>query len=116
MEVIVNFLAEQQHLVLFGTLAGYRTAISFFHQRVDGVPVGKHPLVAELMKGAFRDNPPVPRYTETWDVSMVLTYLQELGPNAGLTQKELTLKLAMLLALVSRARGHELHAINPEAI
>ena len=47
---------------------------------------------------------------------MVLTYLQELGPNAGLTQKELTLKLAMLLALVSRARGHELHAINPEAI
>ena len=68
------------------------------------------------MKGAFRDNPPVPRYTETWDVSMVLTYLQELGPNAGLTQKELTLKLTMLLALVSRARGHELHAINPEAI
>ena len=115
-EVIVNFLAEQQHLVLFGTLAGYRTAISFFHQRVNGVPVGKHPLVAELMKGAFRDNPPVPRYTETWDVSMVLAYLQELGPNAGLNQKELTLKLAMLLALVSRARGHELHAINPEAI
>ena len=115
-EVMVNFLAEQQHLVLFGTLAGYRTAISFFHQRVDGVPVGKHPLVAELMKGAFRDDPPVPRYTETWDVSMVLTYLQKLGPNAGLTQKELTLKLAMLLVLVSRARGHELHGINPEAI
>ena len=50
------------------------------------------------------------------DVNQVLRYLQELGPNAGLTQKVLTLKLAMLLALVCRARGHELRAINPQAL
>ena len=68
------------------------------------------------MKGAFRDNPPVPKFTNTWDVNVVLSYLQELGPNACLSQKLLTLKLAMLLALVCRARGHELHAINPQAI
>ena len=115
-ELVVNFLAEQQRFVLFGTLAGYRSAISHFHVKVDGVPVGKHPLVVEVMKGSFRDNPPVPRYTHTWDINIVLTYLQEMGPNAGLSQKELTLKLAMLLALVCRARGHELHAINPQAI
>ena len=45
-----------------------------------------------------------------------LAYLQEMGPNAGLSQTELTLKLAMLLALVCRAREHELHAINPQAL
>ena len=39
-----------------------------------------------------------------------------MGPNAGLSQKELTLKLAMLLALVCRSREHELHAISPQAI
>ena len=84
---------------------------------VDGVPIGRHPLVLKLlMKGSLRDNPPVPRYAQTWDVQVVLSYLEELGPNAGLTQKELTLKLAMLLALVCRARGHELCAINPRAI
>ena len=49
-------------------------------------------------------------------MNVVLSYLQELGPNACLSQKLLTLKLAMLLALVCRARGHELHAINPQAI
>ena len=115
-ELVVNFLVAQQRLVLFGTLAGYRSAISHFHEKVDGMPVGKHPLVVEVMKGSFRDNPPVPRYTHTWDINIVLTYLQEMGPNAGLSQKELTLKLAMLLALVCRAREHELHAINPQAI
>ena len=116
MELVVNFLEAQQRLVLFGTLAGYRSAISHFHEKFDEMPVGKHPLVVEVMKGSFRDNPPVPRYTHTWDIIIVLTYLQEMGPNAGSSQKELTLKLAMLLALVCGAREHELHVINPQAI
>ena len=74
-ELVVNFLAAQQRLVLFGTLAGYRSAISHFHEKVDGMPVGKHPLVVEVMKGSFPENPPVPRYTHTWDINIVLTYL-----------------------------------------
>ena len=68
------------------------------------------------MKGAFQDNPPVPKFTNTCDVKVVLSYLQELGPNVCLSQTLLTLKLTVLLALVCRARGHELHAINPQAI
>ena len=80
------------------------------------MPVGKLSLVVEVMTGSFRDNPPVPRYTHTWDINIVLTYLQEMGPNAGLSQRDLTLKLAMLPALVCRARQHDLHAINPQAI
>ena len=97
-------------------MAGYRSAISFYDDPVEGAPVGKHSLVSEGMKGAFRDNPPVPKFIYTRDMNVVLSYLQELGPNACLSQKLLTLKLAMLLALVCRARGHELHAINPQAI
>ena len=115
-EVIVNFLAEQQCLVQFNMLTGYRSAISFYHDLVDGVPIGRHPLVFKLLKCSFRYNLPVPRYTQIWDVQILLSNLQELDPNAGLTQKELTLKLTMLLALVCRARGHELCAVNPQAI
>ena len=116
LELVANFSAEQQELVSFSTLAGYRTAISHFHCKVDGTSVGKHSLVNEVVRGAFRDNPPVPKCTNTWDDNQMLSYLQELGPNAGITQKVLTLKLAMLLALVCRARGHELRAINPQAL
>jgi hypothetical protein len=115
-ETVLNFLAEQQERVQYYTLAGYRSAISHFHDKVEGVPVGKHALVKDLMKGAFRSNPPIPKCTQTWDVNTVLVYIQEMGPNTALNQKEVTLKLAMLLALVCRARGHELKAINPKAL
>ena len=84
-ESTVNFLADQQGLVSFGTLAGYRSAISFYHDTVEGAPVGKHSLVSKVMKGAFRDNPPVPKFTNTWNVNVVLSYLQELGPNPCLS-------------------------------
>ena len=114
-ESIANFLADQKSGI-FCRLAGYRSTISIYHDPVEGALVGKHSLVSEVMKGAFWDNPPMPKFTNTWDVNVVLSSLQEVGPNACLSQKLLALKLAMLLALVCWARGHELHAINPQAI
>ena len=52
-EVIVNFLAEQQCLVQLNMLTDYRYAISFYHDLVDGVPIGRHPLVLKLLKCSF---------------------------------------------------------------
>ena len=60
------------------------------------------------MKGAFNTRPPRPKYTETWDVDQVLQYLITLGSNVGLSLKNLTLKLAMLMALVIADRSHKL--------
>ena len=45
------------------------------HILVDGVSIGQQPLVSRLMKGAFLARSPLPRYVGTWDVSMVLSYL-----------------------------------------
>ena len=73
---IVNFLA---HLHKEGyrssSLNVFRLAISSVHDKVDGVDVGKHPTVTRLLKGAFHERPPLPRYTSTWDVNAVLLYL-----------------------------------------
>ena len=38
------------------------------------MPVGKHLLVVEAMKGSFQDNPTVPRQTHTKDINIVLFY------------------------------------------
>ena len=62
--------------------------------------MGQHPLVICLLKGAFNLRPPKPRYSHTWDVSLMLRFLRELGENEELTLKKLTQKLIMLLALV----------------
>ena len=94
----------------------YRSAISAFHINVDGAPVGSHPLIKKLMSGVFNQNPPKPRYTDTWDADKVLKYISNMGDNEGLNLKDLTLKTSMLLALTTACRGSELQKLNPQYI
>ena len=66
--------------------------------------MGQHPLVTRLLKGAFNDRPPLPKYTSTWEVQVVLDYLQSLGENESLSLKQLKWKTVMLLALTRPSR------------
>ena len=74
--------------------------------------MGQHPLVTRLMNGIANERPPKPRYTTTWDVAKVTTYLSALGENITLSLKLLTKKLLMLLALVSPERSSVLWELN----
>ena len=67
---IANFLTTQLHNGLeYSTLNGYRSALSAYHPDIEGHKVGQHPLIRQLLKGAFNKNPPQPRYSGTWDVN-----------------------------------------------
>ena len=82
------------------------------HQPIEEVPVGKHPLICRLLKGIYNTRPPQPRYSTTWDVSKVLNYIRPLGLSGSLNLRQLTHKLAMLLALANASRASELHALD----
>ena len=69
-------------------------------------------MIIRFMKGVFNLRPPLPRYKFTWDVSKVLNYLEKLFPLDTLGIKELTLKLAALLALCSAQRAQVLVSLN----
>ena len=58
---------------------------------MDGFDVGKQP--------------PLPRYTTTWSVGIVLDYLRSLGQNSELSLKDLSHETAMLLALCTAGRS-----------
>ena len=60
------------------------------HDKVDGYTVGQHPLITRLLKGAFHTHPPLPKYSHTWDVNVVTTYLNNLGENTSLSLPNLT--------------------------
>lgn len=66
--------------------------------------VANHPFIVRYLKGVFNCCKPAPRYQETWDVKPVLEYLELLHPLDKLSLKELTHKLAILLALTSGQR------------
>ena len=76
---VVNFLAS-----LFAdgkeyrTINVYRCALSMTLPKVEGLNVGQHPVVGQVMKGIFQRKPPLPRYSRysaTWDVSKVLIFI-----------------------------------------
>lgn len=89
----------------YGTLNTYRSALSLV--TVD--KIGENPLISRFMKGAFRDNPTKPKYSATWDASIVLQKLKTRLPLADLSLKTLSQKLAMLLLLTT---GHRLQTIS----
>ena len=71
---------------------------------------GSHPHVCRIVKGVFEQRPALPHYADTWDVNTVLNTLKLYSPLEKLSLKELTLKTAMLLSLVTGQRGHAIHA------
>ena len=88
---IVNFLADQfQQGKEYRTLNVYRSAISMTHPCIDSVRVGEHPVICQLLKGMFNSRPPQPRYSSTWDVGVVTSYIYNLGQNAALSLKVLS--------------------------
>ena len=51
-----------------------RSAISAFHEYIDGLPVGNHPRICSFVSGVFNLRPPKPIYMFVWDVKQVLDF------------------------------------------
>ena len=110
---VVNFLADLfSQGYQYRSLNAYRSAISSVHDKIDGQDVGQHPLVTRLLKGAFHQRPPQPRYTQTWDVGIVTTYIRSIGENKSLSLQELSHKLTMLMALTRPSRSADLAQLD----
>ena len=60
------------------------------------------------MKGVFNKRPPLPKYTTTWLVGSVLSYLRSLDRSSDMSLKDLSYKLSTLLALVTPGRSSDL--------
>ena len=83
------------------------------HNNIEGRPVGEHPQVSSLITGVFNNRPPQPKYNFIWDVQLVLDYLKkELPNNSDLSDKLLTFKVTMLLALMPASRVRGLHILD----
>ena len=110
---IANFLADLfKQGYKYRSLNSYRSAISSVHEQVDGLDVGKRPLITRVLRGAFNEKPPRPRYTAVWDVELVLDMFRSKGPTSSLSLQDLTLKVAMLLVLTRLCRGTDLAALD----
>ena len=89
-----------------------RSALSSALTIPGNVTFGNHPLVARFLKGVFELRPSLPKYNHIWDVSVVLGHLKTLQPICNLDLKALTLKLTMLLCLLTGQRCQTLSKLD----
>ncbi|XP_031555133.1 uncharacterized protein LOC116292034 [Actinia tenebrosa] len=108
-DTLKSLMKLYQEGVSYSTLNTARSALSTVVNIKD---FGNNPIVTRFMKGIFELRKPTPKYTEIWDVSIVLRYLSGLYLYESLTLKNLTLKLLMLLLLVSSQRGQTIHLLH----
>ena len=66
---------------------------------VDGNALGEHPIIVRLIKGMYYVGPPEPRYKFTWDVNILLAFLEAWFPLSSLDMKQLTFKTVALSSL-----------------
>ena len=101
----------------YSALNTARTALSTSVNIKDSkCDLGEDPLVKRFFKGVFRSRPSFPRYQQTWDVSIVISYLKTKSPAAKLTLQELTFKLVTLCFLVTGQRCQTIHLMNIDSI
>ena len=113
---VLQFLAEQFDSGLqYRSVNTLRSAISTTHPNIDGLAVGRHPLVSRLLRGMFNLRPPSPRYSYSWDVRVVVNFLRNYK-SADLSNLELAKKTVMLLALVNADRCSDLAALDRDHV
>ena len=66
------------------------------------------------MTGLFNQKPALPPYSDTWDPQIVLNHLKTFPAIDDMSLKQLTLKLVMLMALLSAQRVHTLQSLSLE--
>ena len=109
----LNFLAELYHKGLsYSALNTARSALASVIVLQGNQSFGTHPLVSRFLKGTFTTRPALPKYKEVWDVNTVLEHLKTLHPAEALSLKLLSLKIVMLMAILSGQRCQTIHALT----
>ena len=89
-----------------------RSTISAVVQTVGDKLIGAHSKVIRFLKGVFELRTSLPRYKQTWNISVVLKIFREQVKNSELSLKLLTTKLCALLLLDSAQRVQTIHLIR----
>ena len=94
----------------YNSINSAKSAIATIHN-----PCANSSIVSRFLKGVFNMRPALPRYTCTFDVKIVLDYLEQLQLK-DLQLKILSNKLCLLLLLLSGQRVQTLQAFDIDNI
>jgi site-specific recombinase XerD len=110
-DVLEYFLQLYNSGLGYSSINTARSALSLYVKPIEGYSIANHPIVIRFLKGIFKQRPSLPRYTEIWDVNILLKYIQDLPCNEDLSISLLTYKLVSLLSLTTAQRVQTINSI-----
>ncbi len=111
---VLEFLQERLTAWAAATTLRVYVAAIAARRELDEIPLGRHRLVSAFMRGARRLRPVRPTAVPSWDLSVVLEGLvtAPFEPLESASDRILTLKVVLLLALTSLKRVGDLQAFS----
>ncbi len=111
---VLEFLQERLTAGAAATTLRVYVAAIAARRELDEIPLGRHRLVSAFMRGARRLRPVRPTAIPSWDLSVVLEGLvtAPFEPLESASDRILTLKVVLLLALTSLKRVGDLQAFS----
>ncbi len=108
---VLEFLQERMTAGAAATTLRVYVAAIAARRELDEIPLGRHRLVSAFMHGVRRLRPARPTAVPSWDLSVVLEGLvtAPFEPLDSASERILTLKVVLLLALTSLKRVGDLH-------
>ena len=112
LEFLQSLLDDEEIHRGYSAINTARSALSAVILLENGGSFGEHPHVKRFMKGVYNRRPSEPRYTDIWDPEDVLNFLKKWSPAKRISLKQLTLKVVVLILLVTGHRGQVLRALR----
>ena len=98
----------------YSSMNTHRSALSALLNLKQGVTFGKHPLVCRLLRGMYKKRASIPRYTVTYDINIVLGYINSTVPNGDNSLETITKKLTTLMCILSGHRAQTMGILSLE--
>ena len=85
-----------------------RSALSSLITTKGYLKLSDHPLISRYLKGIYNRHPPLPKYVNIWDLTLLLKYYEKTENNGCLEFKELFKKTVMLFSILGARRKQDL--------
>lgn len=106
---VISFLTLKfEEGASYSSLNTHRSALSI----ILGTNVTSNDCINRFLKGAYRLNPPNPKYNSTWDTKLVLSYLSNMYPYDNISLTDLSYKACTLLVIASAQRMQTISLIK----
>ena len=80
------------------------------------IKLSDHPLISWYLKGIYNRHPVLPKYSNTWDMSLLSKYYNSIGNNENLQFKDPVKKTVVLFMILGACRKQALFTITVDNI